>query len=208
VLGSLTACGADDSSSATAPVRVASQPCDRPTARTGWGVVVAPGQVLTVAHAVDGRVRRTTVDGAATVVVHVDAASDLAVLAGAPSRTAPTGTVTTAEAAAGDDVTIRTGDGDVRTVVERVVVLQVRDASAGTTSRRPALVLRGSVPSGTSGAPVLDTGGALVGVVTLVDRDDALTYATAAPAIDAAIDAANATWRFTGPNLDPTVTCS
>jgi hypothetical protein len=159
---------------------------------------------------VDGAVRRTTVDGEPAAVVHVDAEADLAVLAVAPfaGGVDATGGVDVAGADAGDDVTIRTADGPRAAVVERVVTLQVRDVSAGTTSRRSSLVLRGAVPSGTSGAPVLDGAGALVGIVTLVDRDDALTYATGTDGIARALDDAASTWRTTGTNLDPTVTCS
>ena len=197
----LTACGNDDGPARPLLARVSSQPCSRPTARTGLAVQVAPGVHLTAAHVVDGPVRRTTVGERPAGVIAVDAASDLALLAtDDASGDAP---LRTADADAGDRVTVLMVDGEVVTSVERVVVLEVDDVTAGSTSTRRSIVLRGAVDEGTSGAPVLDRDGALVGVVTLVDRDDDLTYATARPHVDALIASAPAT-----PVLDPTVTCS
>ena len=202
-----TACATDATPDRLHVGRVSSQPCDRPTARSGWAVEISPGRYLTAAHVVDGPVRRASVDGRDVRVLVVDAAADLAVLTTASG--APAGDpITTAGAAPGDRVTVRAGGGrPIATVVERLVVLEVDDVSARTTSRRASLVLRGAVDEGTSGAPVLDAAGRLVGVVTLVDRDDDLTYATARPDLDDVIARA-APDASTTSLLDPALTCS
>jgi S1-C subfamily serine protease len=200
------ACDVDDPGVRVDVVAVSSRPCDRPTSRSGWGTVVGRGHVLTAAHVVDGPVREVRAGDAPAVVLALDAPADLAIVAVAAADGPAPHPPRIATSERGDHVTILVGDREVPTVVERAVLLDVTDVTAGTTSRRASLVLRGALADGASGSPVVDASGALLGVVTLVDRDDAVTYATSAPHLVAAISLASA-WVAAG-SIDPVRSCA
>ncbi|MGI8781320.1 MAG: S1 family peptidase [Solirubrobacteraceae bacterium] len=141
------------------------------------GFVAAPGRVVTVAHAVpgataaarggDGIVRRGS-------VVWRDESLDLAVVAlpglgklehrdGAldprPSGLARSSAATTVLVRRHGAVTALSA-----TLVRRAAA-RVRSGDGGLLARRPVLELRASIRAGDSGAPVLDAGGRVVGVV-------------------------------------------
>ncbi len=166
----LTACSGDGghvSRDAVAVLAVEAQPCTRPNARTGWAFAVGPGIVATAAHTVEGDLRRLEVDGQPAAVRTIDERSDLALLTVegpgiAPANLGPGGAL--------DDpsVVVVTGDGTVEATVVRTGVLVVDDATDRARWERSAHTLSPAVAAGTSGAPVLDRDGRVVGVVALV----------------------------------------
>jgi S1-C subfamily serine protease len=161
-------------------VVVAAQPCRRPTRDLGVGVVVGDGLVLTAAHTVDGARRTVTADGAPAQVVALDARTDLALLSapvdGRDIRLgAPAGDIAVHVATVADAIDV---------AIVRVGPLVVRDATSGERHERGVLTLRPSVPPGTSGAPVLDDDGRVLGIVVLDNRTDATAYAVTSAEID------------------------
>jgi S1-C subfamily serine protease len=171
----LAAC-ADDGPRDAAPrvVDVAAQPCRRPTADLGRGVVVADGLVLTAAHVVDGPRRTVEVDDHPAQVVGLDDRTDLALLA-APV-TGPAVELGAPSAAAQSVV-----DASVR--VLRSGPLVVHDATTGEVHRRDVHTFRPMVVPGTSGSPLLDDRGRLLGIVVLDNRTNGTAYAVTAAEI-------------------------
>jgi hypothetical protein len=162
-------------------VAIAATPCDRPAARLGVGTVVAEGLVLTAAHVVEDDLRNVEVDGHPARVVALDARTDSAVLA----LEAPIdyGAATTSDANVADAVRIVTPTDVVATTVRRIVTLSVNDTTNRVVYHRRALVLDGTVPAGTSGAPVVDARGRIVAMVNISHTGRDVTYATAATEI-------------------------
>jgi S1-C subfamily serine protease len=185
----LTTC-ADDTPSLVTTVAIAATPCDRPTARLGVGTVVAPGLVLTAAHVVEDDLRDVEIDGRPARVEALDARVDAAVLAVDP----PTddGVAMRSDVDVADAVRIITPTDVIDTSITRVVTLSVDDATDGVIHRRRALVLDGAVPAGTSGAPVVDDDGRIVGMVTISHTGRDVTYATRTGELRPLIDAASA----------------
>jgi S1-C subfamily serine protease len=140
------------------------------------GTLIADGLVLTAAHVVEDELRDLEVDGQPARVVALDARTDGAVLAlDVPmDRGAPT----TSDADVADAVRIVTVSDVIDTTILRIVTLSVDDATDGVVHRRQALVLAGAVPDGTSGAPVVDGDGRVVGMVTISHAGRDVTYAT------------------------------
>ncbi len=171
----LAACGDDGPAtrdSGAVAVAVAAMPCDRPTRDLGAGVVVAAGLVATAAHVVDGPRREVTVDGRPARVVAADARTDLALLMadvdGPPAALAD---------AAPPDATVRNPAGDIPVTVLRAITLVVNDTTNGERHERSVLTISPSVPEGTSGAPVVDEAGRVLGIVVLDNRTDGTAYA-------------------------------
>jgi S1-C subfamily serine protease len=154
------------------------------------GFAVAPGRVVTVAHAVARgasvrvRIRRGGVRTARLLVR--DSRTDLALLAvprlgGAALRTAA--------AKGGDSVRLWLlrggGVATVGAIVRRAVDAHVSAPNASRPLRRPALELDARVRAGDSGAPVVTRAGELAGVVFARSRDAADTaYAVDARAVE------------------------
>jgi S1-C subfamily serine protease len=167
-----TAC-ADDGPATTPDVReVAAVACDRPLPSLGVGLVVADGLVATAAHVVDGPRRTVSVDGMPARVVAVDARTDLALLATSVDGAArlvdrPTG-----------GVMVRTTTGDLMATIVDTGSLVVHDTSAQQRHERDVHTIRPGVARGTSGAPLVDERGAVLGLVVLDNPTDGTAYAT------------------------------
>jgi len=78
----------------------------------------------------------------------------------------------------------------IDTSVRRIVTLSVDDTTDAVVRRRQALVLDGAVPEGTSGAPVVDRHGHVVGMVNVTHVTRDVTYATRTPELQGLIDSA------------------
>jgi S1-C subfamily serine protease len=144
---------------------------------TAFGI--GDGRVMTVAHVLAGGGPVRVGDRSARVL-QVDRRLDVAVLA---IRGDGSG-VRSGAAAAGDRVTVhvlRSGrERSLPAIVRRTITARVSGAT------RPALELAAAVMPGDSGAPVVDDGGRLVGVVFAEASDrDALAYALDARALGA-----------------------
>jgi S1-C subfamily serine protease len=144
-------------------------------AQAATGFVVAPGRVVTVAHAIEGRIRVRGPDGVPrpAVLVRRDATLDLALLAvrglagaGGLSPAAP-------------HVAVRR-DGTQRAapaVVRRRIDARIRRGDGRLIARRPALELRADIRAGDSGAPLVDRG-RVAGIVFARSRErDGVAYA-------------------------------
>lgn len=126
-------------------------------AERATGTVVAPGQVLTVAHVLEGA-SHVEVQGRAATVLRSDAALDLALLR-APGVTGPTARFGDADG----DVRVLTTGGVTQAGVRRRVSARLVDQPGR--PRRPSLELAAAVSAGDSGAPVVNADGEVVGVV-------------------------------------------
>jgi S1-C subfamily serine protease len=160
------------------------------------GFAVAPGRVVTVAHAVaDGPSARVRVRGTAVRRAQVlarDDRTDLALLAVPRLRGAE---LATAAAKGGDSVRMRVlrgrGVATTAATVRRAIDAHVRAPGAERPLDRPALELDARVLAGDSGAPVLTDAGELAGVVFARSRNRPDTaYAVDARAVERLLDAA------------------
>jgi len=153
------------------------------------GVVVGPGRVVTVAHAVADGVPVRTSSGRARVLRR-DVRADLALLSVDGLR-APT--LETAAVKGGDSVRLfLIRDGRVaRTsaTVRRAIRAHVSAPGASRVLTRPALELDARLRAGDSGAPVLTEDGSLAGVLFARSRRDGSTaYAVDAEAVETLLD--------------------
>ena len=164
-------------------VAVAAQPCLRPNRDRGVGFLIADGIVGTAAHTVDGPRRELTVDGRPAEVLRIDVRLDTALLAVdlpgvvAELTDAPVGAAT-----------VRTPAGEQAVTVRSTGMLVVTNVSDHTRVEREVHTFSPGVPDGTSGAPLVDAAGRVVGMVQL-DRDgstlaDAVTAAELATLLD------------------------
>jgi S1-C subfamily serine protease len=153
-------------------VAVAAQPCQRPTRDLGLGVVVGDGTVLTAAHTVDGPRRSITVDSRPAAVVALDARTDLALL-----DVDVAGPSAALQSLRGQEARVATMSDSISVKVRRTGRLIVHDATTGTRYERDVHTFVPSVRAGTSGAPLLDGDGHLVGLVLLDNRTDDTAYA-------------------------------
>jgi len=174
-----TSC-ADDGPVVASEVRavaIASQPCDRPLPAEGMGVVLGDGIIATAGHLVEGARRTVTADGAPATILSVDARTDVAIL-----RADVTGGAALADQPVGA-VHVTTPDGDVAALIVRTGALVVHDTTDRAAHRRQAHTLRPDVAAGTSGAPLVDGAGAVVGIVVLANRRAGTSYASTAAEI-------------------------
>jgi S1-C subfamily serine protease len=165
------ACAGGSNTGQASVVEIAAQPCDRPTRSFGFGVVVADDLVATAAHTVDGDLRTLTVDGAPATVLVSDPRTDLALLRSEldapPAELSPS---------AVDSASVL--DHPVR--VTKTGTLIVHDATDRARYERAVHTFSPGVEEGTSGAPLIDTEGRVVGIVVLDNRGDDVAYAVTA----------------------------
>jgi hypothetical protein len=144
-------------------------------AQAATGFVVAPGRVVTVAHAIDGPITVRGGDGVprAAVVVRRDDTLDLALLAVRGLR--GSGGISSAAT----HVVVRR-DGAQRAataVVRRRIDARIRRGDGRLIARRPAIELRADIRAGDSGAPLVQDG-RVAGIVFARSRvRDGLAYA-------------------------------
>jgi S1-C subfamily serine protease len=184
VLTALAACAADTEPASTpVPVEVAAQPCNRPNRAFGLGVVVADGVVATAGHTVDGTLRELTVDGIPAAVIVVDPRTDLALLAvdhdAEPARLTH-GSPRVA--------TVAMPSGLVEVEILRTGPLVVHDATDRARYEREVHTFTPGVEDGTSGAPLVDREGRLLGIVILDRPGRGVADAVTARELSALLD--------------------
>lgn len=178
-------------------MRIETWRCGEPNRFSGYGVNV-DGQILTAAHVVEGQLRELLVDGVPATVTSVDERTDLATLRlGAPTAVAdlaprevhpasgPPVAMPADEAwlIAGDGTGIsHAGEGDdvigaIPVQIRRETRLVVDNISTHTTVERNAIVFTPGVDDGTSGAPLVNATGELIGIVVLSSRYGEQAYA-------------------------------
>jgi S1-C subfamily serine protease len=143
-------------------VRVAAQPCDRPNRSHGLRFVVADGLVATAAHTVEGPHRDLTVDGVPATVAALDPRTDLALLAvdlAAPPAALSLGAATAA--------IVLHPDGATPLEIVRSGTLVVHDTTDRARFERQVHTFEPGIAEGTSGAPLVDPAGRVLGVVVL-----------------------------------------
>jgi Trypsin-like peptidase domain len=132
------------------------------------GFAVAPGRVVTVAHAVVGVDVRVRVRGVVrrARVLRVERQADLALLYVPGLRAAATRTATAGREERADVLVLRSrGPAAVPAVVRRAIDARVSAPGASRPLRRPALELGARTRAGDSGAPVVSENGAVAGVL-------------------------------------------
>jgi S1-C subfamily serine protease len=148
----------------------------------GSGFVVAPNRVMSNAHVVAGSESVTVeVDGQTydAGVVSYDPSADISIL-DVPNLPAPPLQFDMQEAKSGTDAVVMgyPGGGDFAATparVREVIRLNGPDIYHTTTVTREVYTIRGSVRQGNSGGPLIDKGGAVLGVVFGAAVDDADT---------------------------------
>jgi S1-C subfamily serine protease len=171
VLIALAACGGDEPVLPVV-VQVAAQPCDTPNRSFGFGVVVAKDVVATAAHTVEGPRRDVSVDGRPARVAVLDARTDVALLTVDLDATqaqialgSPRHAVVGVPASPIDVEILRTGP------------LVVRDTTDRASDRREVHTFTPGVEHGTSGAPLVDEHGRVLGIVVLDNPGRGVGYA-------------------------------
>lgn len=153
---------------------------------TAFGV--GRGRLVTVAHAFEAPRRLRVRPGGSAHLMRVDRSSDLALIV-APGLEAPP--LRSSHAARGSARLLLRRDG--RTL-ERVVVIRRRVRAGvrraqGPRLRVPALELEATVARGDSGAPVVDSDGAVAGVLFAAsNRRPGIAYAIDVSRVEALID--------------------
>lgn len=195
----LVSCGTDTSSRETnhppspsvtpadRAVRIETTGCGYASGRTGSGVAIGDGLVVTVAHLlVHGEGVHVTVEGGdagGAVVAAVDLQRDLALL-----RLEPDGKpdVETSTAAKGDKGLIVGGatSGTGPFEVERMVDLTIEDVLGTDRHDRLGYELAAATDKGDSGAGAYDEEGRLIGIVFATSDEGAATWVTASTEID------------------------
>jgi S1-C subfamily serine protease len=181
-LAALALAGCGGGAPAVLEVRVADHDA------TAFGV--ADGRAVTVAHVLRAG-QPVLVGGRRARVLRVDRRLDIALLAVPGIRAAA---VRRDTAKTGDHATVRVvradGASSVRATVRRTITAHVSGQV------RPALELAAEVMPGDSGAPVVDSAGAVVGIVfAQASGPEALAYALDARALDALLTPAAAGGR-------------
>jgi S1-C subfamily serine protease len=210
VLG-VAGCGDDGQSSprtaAHAVVTVTAQRCDRPNRISGHAVRVADGTFVTAAHTIGGPLRELRVGDLPATVTAVDERTDLARLEVLDDH--GPAVVVAASAPGGESVPlslITIDDGEPRIAEltgERPARLTVNDTTAGRRYERDAIAFDTAVVDGTSGAPLVTSGGEVAGIVVLaVDSARERSYAAAASEIEAIVQ------RPVDRTLEPVAPCA
>ncbi len=167
-----------------------------PGSERATGFTVAPGKVVTVAHALEAgrpiRVRAGRAAPRSARLLNLDRRADLALLAVPGLRGAALGTATAGDKDRVSVAVMRSGRvATMAAEVRRAIDARVSAPGGGPPLRRQALELEARVRAGDSGAPVLTEDGELAGVLFARSRNRADTaYAVAAPAVDQLRDAA------------------
>jgi S1-C subfamily serine protease len=171
VLIALAACGGD-APVVPVVVKVAAQPCGTPNRSLGFGVVVAEDLVATAAHTVEGPRREVSVDGRPAQVAVLDARTDVALLTvdldATPAQIdlgSPRHAVVGVPASPINVEILRTGP------------LVVRDTTDRARYRREVHTFTPGVEHGTSGAPLVDDDGRVLGIVVLDNPGRGVGYA-------------------------------
>lgn len=164
-------------------LHVSAQPCDRPTRRLGFGAVVGDDVVVTAGHTVEGDLRELTVDGAEAEVIALDRRLDIALLrVGVDAAELELSTESTATAR------LVTADSSAAVDIVKTAELIVHDVTDRRRYERLVHTIAPGVAAGTSGAPVVDDAGRVLGVVVLDDRRRDVAYAVAATEISALLE--------------------
>jgi S1-C subfamily serine protease len=161
--------------------------CGLAAGRTGSGVAVADGLILTVAHVVaraDG-VAAAVGDGpaAAADIVAVDLIRDLALLRVADNGVADI-VFTTLDAGAPGTL-VAAVSGAVLFEVEEAVRITTEEILGEARHQRVGYRLDGATTTGDSGAGAYDASGRLAGIVFATSVDEPTTWATASTEIEA-----------------------
>lgn len=172
-------CGVEDARLQPVVVAIRAQPCGTPNGDLGVGVVAADGLVVTAAHTVDGALRRLTVDGQPATVTSIDARTDLAVLA-APDVA---GDVQLATAPSLGPAVVIVAGGEHEVLITSTGPLVVHDVTDRTRHRREVHRFTPGVAPGTSGAPLVDDLGRVLGIAVL--DGGSVAYAVTAAEVEA-----------------------
>jgi hypothetical protein len=153
-------------------VEVAAQPCETPNRSFGFGVVLTEDVVATAAHTVEGPRRHVSVDGRPARVAVLDKRTDVALLAvdvdASQSQIAydsPRHAIVAVPADPIDVEILRTGP------------LIVRDTTDRARYQREVHTFTPGVEDGTSGAPLIDDHGRVLGIVVLDNPGRRVAYA-------------------------------
>jgi S1-C subfamily serine protease len=153
-------------------VEVAAQPCSTPNRSFGWGVVITKGLVATAAHTVEGPLRSLSVASHPARVAALDARTDLALLAvdldAAPARITESSP---------RDATVAMPAGPIDVEILRTGPLVVRDATDRARYQREVHTFTPGVEDGSSGAPLVDDDGRVLGIVVLDSPGRGVAYA-------------------------------
>jgi S1-C subfamily serine protease len=167
----LAACGGADPPSPVV-LEVAAQPCDTPNRSLGFGVVLGEGLVATAAHTVEGPRREVSVDGRPARVAVLDTRTDLALL---------TVDVDATPAHIGHGsprhAIVAVPGGPIDVEILRTGPLVVRDTTDRARYRREVHTFRPGTEHGTSGAPLVDDDGRVLGIVVLDNPGRGIGYA-------------------------------
>jgi S1-C subfamily serine protease len=168
----LGGCAEDSASPVAAEPRLVSVLGRGSERAIGFGI--APGRVVSVAHAVEGvdvrvraggRVRRAR-------VVRIDRQADLALLAVPGLRAGAPRIATAGNGEDADVLVLRAGrPAALPAVVRRAIDARVSAPDASRPLRRPALELEARTRAGDSGAPVMSEGGEVTGVLFARSRN-------------------------------------
>jgi S1-C subfamily serine protease len=195
------ACGADDPAPlAASGVGIIAEGCSL-VAQLGSGVVLGDGVVVTVAHTIAGATSVVVEDHEGTehvaVVVAFDPDADLAVL-DVPTLDSPPLAVGPVHIA---DATLLRWDRDdgveaVGVEVSKRLEITIEDIYNDDIVQRSGLEVIGPVEPGDSGGPVVDSAGAVIGIVYANSRHrDGVGFATDVTEIErvlaAVVDATN-----------------
>jgi S1-C subfamily serine protease len=167
-------------------VAVAAQPCDSPNRSFGFGVVVADGVVATAAHTVEEPRRDLRVDGEPARVAVLDPRTDLALLTvDLDAEPAPI---------AGDpprDATLAMPADRTEVEIVRTGPLVVRDTTDRARYRREVHTFSPGVADGTSGAPLVDRDGRVLGIVVLDNPGRGIAYAVTGKELSRLLEASD-----------------
>jgi S1-C subfamily serine protease len=156
-------------------VRVAAQPCDRPTRSHGLGFVVGRNLVATAAHTVEGALRELTVDGVPAAVAGIDARTDVAVLeVGLPAPPAAL------SSALGSSALVLEPSHVMPVRILRTGTLVVHDTTDRARYERQVVTFAPGVEPGVSGAPLVDAAGRVLGLVVIDNPRRGVAYAVSA----------------------------
>lgn len=180
----LTACAAEGRAEPVA-LDVTVQTCDMPTQSHGFGALIAQDVVVTAGHTVEGDLRSLTVDGEAAEVIALDRRLDLALLRVDVDADVLDLSTEPAETAR----LLGAGRGSAIDIVKTATLI-VHDATDEQRYERIVHTIAPGVAGGTSGAPVVDDEGRVLGIVVLDDRGRDVAYAVAAAEITALLDRA------------------